>query len=181
MLADFGGGLSSASVRVSLYDGDSQAPDFDYHQNTLFVGTTFGTGVNFGDFSDVTTQQTDGSGAALGSLTQGFGDGILDTGFFSTTNATALTSLYSNLVAAAAGSGTINFYVNDLSPGDQYYDFTQGLDASVVNVGTGPIVTPPPPVSAVPLPASFPMFGAALLVIGVFGYGASRTRAIKAA
>ena len=94
--------------------------------------------VNFGDFSNVATQETDGKGTNPLSSGFGFGDNILNTGLFASKNAGTLSSLYATLA-----SGMIQFKMDDLTPGDQCYDFTQGLDSSVINVGSGPVVTPP--------------------------------------
>lgn len=87
----------------------------------------------------------------------GFGDNILDTGFFSSTDTTTLSNLYASL-----SSGSLLFQLNDLSPGDQFYDFTQGLDSSVINVGSGPVVTPPDN-SAVPEPSTFVLLGSGMV------------------
>jgi hypothetical protein len=139
-----GGGISQAAVRISLQDGDSAAGNFDFNQNNLLLNN-----INFGNFSAVQTQNTDGNGVAIASsLRNGFGDGTLDTGFFFSNDATTLGQLYNSL-----SSGSIVFGLNDLSPGDQFYDFTQGLSSSVINVGSGPVVTPPTtPNASVPEP-----------------------------
>ena len=176
VIAALGGGLSSASVRISLYDGDTGigdgvyasgagGNDFDAFMDTLLINGS-AVGVNGGDFSSVTTQNTDGTGvAASAGMGVGFRNNLLDTGFFAATPG-QLASLYS-----AVSSGSISYQLNDLSPGDNYFDFTQGIDASQINVGSGPVVTPVP---TVPLPASAPMFGAALLAFGAFSYGMKR-------
>jgi hypothetical protein len=157
-----GGGISQASVRISLQDGDSAAGDFDFNQNNLLLNN-----INFGNFSAVQTQNTDGNGAALAaSLRNGFGNNTLDTGFFFSNNATTLSQLYSSL-----SSGSIVFGLNDLSPGDQFYDFTQGLSSSVINVGSGPVVTPPTtPNASVPEP---------LTIVGTLLGGAAALRIRK--
>lgn len=153
VVAALGGGISAASFRVSLYDGDSAPGNFDYNDNTLLVN-----GVNFGNFSDVATEQTDGTGTTVYSTGTGFGDNILDTGWFSSTDASKLSALYASL-----SSGLINFTLYDVDPGDQYYDFTQGLDSSVIDVGSGPVVTPPTTGAETPEPSTFLMLGTGLV------------------
>lgn len=134
VIAALGGGISQASVRVSLFDGDSAAGDFDVNDNTLLLN-----GINFGNFTGVQAQNTNESGlvASAGFSGGGFRDNTLDTGFFVSNNATTLSQLFTSL-----NSGNIVFGLNDVDPGDNFYDFTQGLSASLVNVGTGPVVTP---------------------------------------
>jgi len=146
VIAALGGGISQASVRVSLFDGDSAAGDFDFNENFLLLN-----GINFGNFSAVQTQNTDGTGA-VGSAgsSVGFRNNTLDTGFFTSNNSTTLASLFGSL-----SSGNVVFGLNDLSPGDQFYDFTQGLSASVINIGTGPVITP----GATAVPEPFTIVG----------------------
>ena len=164
LLAQLGGGLASASFRVTLYDGDNQAGNFDYNQNFLYVGADGGmvgdqlpssTNTSIGNFSNVTVHETDGTGNQVSSNTgPGFGDDLLDTGFFTTSDSATLASLYGQLSSAAAGDGVLRFQLYDTTPGDQFYDFTQGLDSSVINVGSGPVVTPPPTTGVTPEPSS---------------------------
>lgn len=151
IVSQLGGGISSASFRISLYDGDSAPGDFDDGDNTLYVN-----GVNFGNFSSVATNYTDGTGATLYGSGTGFADNILDTGWFSSTDSTTLDALYASL-----SSGNIEFVLHDVDPGDQYFDFTQGLDSSVINVGSGPVVNPPTAVT--PEPSTFLMLGTGLV------------------
>lgn len=153
VVSALGGGISAASFRISLYDGDSAPFDFDDGDNTLLVN-----GINFGNFSSVVTNQTDGTGVTLLSTGTGFGDNILDTGWFSSTSASTLASLYASL-----SSGVIEFRLNDVDPGDQYFDFTQGLDSSVINVGSGPVVTPPSTGAETPEPGTFLLLGTGLV------------------
>ncbi|MEJ7808620.1 MAG: hypothetical protein WKG03_22205, partial [Telluria sp.] len=115
-----GGGLAAASFRFSLFDGDSAAGNFDFNKNTLLVN-----GINFGNWSTVIAQETNGVGAAGGNgfSTGGFRDNLLDTGWFSSNNAVLLGGLFGSLVSTSA----IKFELNDLTPTDNFYDFTRGL------------------------------------------------------
>jgi hypothetical protein len=134
VIAALGGGISQASVRLSLDDGDTAAGNFDFNDNTFLLN-----GISFGNFSSVQAQNTNSTGAALaaGLSGGGFRNNLLDTGFFFSNNATTLSQLFTSL-----SGGNIVFGLNDVDPRDNFYDFTQGIDSSLVNVGTGPVVTP---------------------------------------
>lgn len=153
-----GGGIQKASFRFSLWDGDSAAGDFDFNDNTLLIN-----GFNFGNWSSVSTQNTSSTGAAGGAgFSTGFRDNTLDTGWFTSNNGGLLSSLYNSLLSTQA----LKFEVNDVDAGDNYYDFTQGLDASVINVGQGPVVTPSTKVAE---PS-----GLLLLALGMLSLGLAR-------
>jgi hypothetical protein len=126
-----GGGLSEVAVRITLDDGDSASGNFDFNDNTLLLN-----GIAFGNFSSVNAVNTDslGNETSLGFSGGGFRDSVLDTGFFFSNDASALASLFASL-----SSGSVAFAVDDIDPGDNFYDFKQGLNASLVNAGTGPI------------------------------------------
>jgi hypothetical protein len=133
VIAALGGGISQASVRISLYDGDSGSGDFDFNENTLLLN-----GFSFGNFSTVATENTDATGTQIaGGFSTGFRNDLLDTGFFFSNNAATLASLYTSL-----SGGAIAFGLDDVDPQDNFYDFQRGIDSSLVNVGNGPIVTP---------------------------------------
>jgi hypothetical protein len=155
ILTALGGTLADANIRMTLWDGDSAPGNFDANQNTLFLN-----GVSFGDFTAVATEQTDSSGTTNLGAGFGFGDGILSTGFFDLTNAGDLATL----LASLAG-GTATFTLSDVDPNDNFYDFTQGVDGGLINVGQGPGVV------GVPEPVTMTLFGA-----GLVGVAALRRR-----
>lgn len=150
-----GGGLASAAFRFSLYDGDSAAGDFDQNDNTLLVN-----GVLIGDWSAVQAQNTNGVGTALaaGLSGGGFRDSLLDTGWFTVNSSSTLTLLWTAIDAA----NTLIFSLNDRDAGDNYYDFTQGIDGSLINVGAAPVIVNPGNPNAVPEPAGLALVATAL-------------------
>jgi hypothetical protein len=151
-----GGGIKEVAVRLSLFDGDTAAGNFDFNQNTLLLN-----GLTFGNWSSVNAENTDSSGnAASGGLSGGgFRNNLLDTGWFYSNNTSLLTSFYNTLVS----QGQVKYEVNDNTPFDNFYDFTQGINSSQINVGQGPSVQPP--AQATPEPASLLGF----LAFGAFG------------
>ena len=144
-----GGGIAEFAIRLTVWDGDTSVGDFDYYDNDLLVN-----GVNLGDFSDVQTILSNNNGTSFGSLVMGFSDSRLNTGFFYTTDSTKLAALYTSLISTQE----VKTQLVDVDPYDNYFDFTQGLDSSLINVGTGPVVNPP----VIPEPST----------IGLLGFGA---------
>lgn len=147
VITALGGGISQASVRISLFDGDTAAGDFDFNDNTLLLN-----GISFGNFSTVQAQNTTATGAVGNPILSGggFRNDLLDTGFFSSNDSTILSSLFTSL-----SSGNVVFGLSDVDPGDNFYDFTRGIDSSLINVGTGPVITP----GATAVPEPFTIVG----------------------
>lgn len=148
-----GGGLAAAAFRISLYDGDTGAGNFDFNQNTLLIN-----GITIGNFSAVATQNTTSTGVlAGGGSSLGFRDSTLDTGWFNLTDAVKLSTLFTSLL----NTNSLNYQLLDVDPNDNFFDFKQGIDGSLINVGQGPTITPP---SSVPEPGTI-----ALMAFGFAG------------
>lgn len=150
-----GGGIAQAAFRLSLDDGDSAAGNFDEDDNELLIN-----GLNFGNWSDVEAENTTSLGVTTfrGFSGGGFRNNRLDTGWFFSDDTTLLGNLFTTLL----NTQIIDFKLRKLDDDNQFYDFSQGIDGSLINIGSGPVVTPPPP-NAVPLPAAVWLFGPALL------------------
>ncbi|MBL8573225.1 MAG: PEPxxWA-CTERM sorting domain-containing protein [Hyphomicrobiaceae bacterium] len=154
VLGALGGGLSAASIRITLFDGDTASGNFDFNNNTFHVGSSFASAANFGNWSVVNTENTSSNGLTVFNTDVGFRNQDLSTGFFQTANAATLATLFGELQ-----TGSVKFWINDVDPYDNYYDFTQGVDGGLINVGTGPVVVP-----GVPEPATW-----AMMLIGFAG------------
>lgn len=142
LMASLGGGLSEAAFRFTLYDGDMAPGNFDFNNNFLQVN---GFGFSSNNWSAVQTVQTTSTGTVISGPSAGFSDSQLHTGWFYTTDAVFLNSLYTSL----SSSGTLSFALSDTDPYDNYYDFRQGIDGSLIDQEQGPITTTPEPASMV--------------------------------
>lgn len=151
-----GGGISKAAVRFTLSDGDTASGNFDENDNTLLLN-----GLDFGNWSGVQAQTTDSTGSVGGSFSGGgFRDDTLDTGFFYSDDAALLSSFFNSLLLTEQ----VKFQILDLDPYDNFFDFTQGVDGSLIDVGQGPVVTPPG--TSVPEPSTLGILALGLLFIG---------------
>src|SRR5262245_50411091 len=153
LLDSLGPGLVEVAVRLTLFDGDTAAGDFDFHENRLLLN-----GLDLGDFSDVATEEVspDGLTSLSSNAPGGFRNDTLDTGFFSSTNPTLLAGLR----AALLGSGTAVYQLEDVDPFDNFFDFTQGLSGGPVSADRPPTVVnepPPTPAATPPQPAFEPL------------------------
>jgi hypothetical protein len=167
LLGTLGGGIAQAAFRVTLFDGDTRSGNFDFNDNWLLVN-----GIRVGNFSDVSTIITNGSGVPVGtgSIANGFGNNTLNTGFFYVNDATTLSSIFASLAG-----GTINYGYEDRDPADQYLDFTQGVDGTLIDTNVPPVVVPP--TNVVPEPSTY-----ALMATGLAGLvGIARRRRNTAA
>jgi hypothetical protein len=146
-----GAGLTGAALRVTLWDGDSAKGQFNFNESTILVN-----GVNFGNVSSVAVQQTNSLGTSVISSGVGFRNELLDTGWFSLTDSTALATLFSSL-----STGTATFEWTDSQIDRNILDFTQGVDGGLINSGSGPTVNPP--TGQVALPGTLALVGVGLL------------------
>ena len=138
VLDTLGGGLSAIGVRVTINDGGTGPGDPARGQDTLLVN-----GATIGDFSSVTTQQTspDGQSGLSMNTDGGFRSGVLDTGFFSSTNAGLLARIYASIEA----TGSVGFQFQSTAPDSRTLDFTGGLSTEIQNAGGLPILAVNPP------------------------------------
>lgn len=140
LLSLLGGGLVEAAVRITLFDGDTSSGDFDFNANFLNIN-----GINFGNFSDVLTDNTNSSGTVSISNSFGFSDAELSTGWFYVDDALLLSDLFNSLVS----SEEIVVAIDDISGvGDNYLDFKQGLDEELKSAELSPVASAAVSVSA---------------------------------
>jgi hypothetical protein len=136
VIAALGGGLRELAVRITLEDGDTGTADFDEEANILLLN-----GVAIGNFSDVQTQERSGDGQQVlsGNSAGGFRNNLLDTGFFYSNSATVLNEFFATL-----SSGQVVYQLQDNADAfDNYFDFTQGIDGGLIDIGQGPTIESP--------------------------------------
>lgn len=140
LLGLLGGGFSELAIRVTLFDGDTAAGNFDFNNNTFLIN-----GISIGNWSSVNAQTTNNLGTVAGTMSGGgFRNNTLDTGWFHVTNAVTLASLYTSIL----GSNSAVYSLSDTDPFDNYYDFTQGVDGGLINTEVPPVVVPAPDAGA---------------------------------
>ncbi|MGE9270558.1 MAG: hypothetical protein ACQKBU_07120 [Verrucomicrobiales bacterium] len=136
-ILSLGGGIKEASFRLTLYDGDTSPGNFDFNENLFLVN-----GQSVQNFSEVTTTSHNSSGDSSGYSSQlGFPNNGLATGFFYTDDSATLAAIYNSLLS----TGDLLYQLEDSDPGDNYFDFTQGIDASLIDTETAPTAFAPVP------------------------------------
>ncbi|MEW4570579.1 PKD domain-containing protein [Tautonia sp. JC769] len=126
-----GGALAELSVRLTVDDGDTGPGDFDRDDNTLLLN-----GIAVGRFDRVPTVETDASGTAILSENPegGFRNDRVDTGFFHVTDPEVLRLVLDSI----RDTGAIVVQLLDDDPGDNFFDFTVGIDAALIDVDLPP-------------------------------------------
>jgi hypothetical protein len=137
LLNALGPGLKEVGIRLTLFDGDTAAGDFDLGDNLLLVN-----GLALGNFSDVATEETTEDGlTTLSSSAGGFRNDRLDTGFFYSSDEVFLAGFRASLLS----SGDAVFQLQDVDAFDNFFDFTQGLASGATDVGQIPTLGNLPP------------------------------------
>ncbi len=139
ILDTLGGGLSAIAVRVTINGGGTGPGDPARGRDVLLVN-----GSALGDFSSVPTQQTSPDGRTGLSMNPdgGFRSGVLDTGFFSSTDAGLLARIYASIEA----TGSVGVQFQSTTPSPRALDFLGGLAPEIQNVAGLPILAVNPPI-----------------------------------
>jgi hypothetical protein len=137
-LNSLGGGLAGIAVRVTMDNGATGPGEADRHDDLLML-----SGLTIGDFSDVITEQTSPDGQTSLSFNQagGFRSSSLDTGFFSSTDPTFLSSLFSSILK----TGEVVYQFQDNTPFVRPVDFQAGLTPALASWPPVPVFALNPP------------------------------------
>lgn len=133
------------------------AGNCDFNDNDLLVD-----GASLGNFSAVLTDDTNGDGTVSNGTILGFDEDDdggftgVNTGWFYSTDAGALATVFAGL-----GDGALAIQLDDVDPGDNFYDFTLGVDGGLIDVGSGPQVT------EATEPVGLSIFGLGLAALGL--------------
>ena len=128
-----GGGLSRVSMRWTIEDGDTDSGNFDYNNVQLGINN-----VPIDSASNLTAYSHDQNGDAT-SIRSGFPDGATATGWVTTTDSIKLQQIYSNILS---NSGVVEFHLFDTNPGDNYYDFSRGINSTMSQSNVTPNIAP---------------------------------------
>ena len=158
LLGQLGGGFSSFSVRLTVFDGDNDPGNFDFDDNYLRIND-----VIIGNFSNIVTTTTDADGNIVNGLNDGigFGNDETDTGIFTLTDEFALAALFGTLSL----TDSLFFEIDKRDESGNFFDFTSPSRIPYTDASIGPFI------SAVPLPA-----GIWLLLAGLGGLGVLHRR-----
>ncbi|MBE9180560.1 type I secretion C-terminal target domain-containing protein [Oculatella sp. LEGE 06141] len=127
-IAALGGGIQEMAVRITISDGDT-IPGLQDHNRAFLQFNSVG---NVVDLTNVQTYVHDASGNATSSSLQvGFGNSVLETGWWLVQNPTVLTNLYNSIVSSSGKIDlqwqTVNYTSNNA------LDFQSGLSPSIIN------------------------------------------------
>lgn len=163
--AYFGGGVEAGWVRFSVDDGDTDRNggllNFDVDDITLLLADTpdgtdpdgpvdFSGAAVIGNWSDPATQTTNISGTVASASTTGFPDSAFNTGWFTISSPTVLSTFLQP-------GRIVRWGASDVDPNDNHWDFTIGNDADTSSVPER--VAPGLRMTLTPQDASFEEFG----------------------
>ena len=158
LLGQMGGGFSTFTIRITVFDGDNDPGNFDFDDNYLRIN-----GIVIGSLSDVITTTTN----AVGDILNGFEDGLgfgndeTDTGIITITDEATLEALFASL----SETNTLFFEIDKRDESGNFFDFTSRSRIPYADAGLAPTLVP------VPLPAT-----AWLLLVALGGLGVARRR-----
>jgi Bacterial Ig-like domain len=136
LITALGGGIQQLAVRLTVNDGDSDASGFDFNEaflNINGVSQMLNTSV-----MDTFNHDSNGD-ATSASLTPGYPDGVLATGWGLVTDATILSNVYNSLVS----TNKIDlFWESVAGGGGNVLNFGSGLNADYLSQVTYPSIDP---------------------------------------